>query len=128
VITAVNKIDLISEEEAKEKLEALGDKIVNPVLISALCRTNFETLKEEILKRFESPVQATFSVPQTKEAMSFLSWVYDAANVKKTDYLSDCVQVVFEANSSIADDIRRRVAALKGTFQTTSAVSSVQQE
>lgn len=128
VITALNKIDLLSEDEAKQKLEALGDKILNPVLISALCRTNLEMLKEEILKRFENPVQATFIVPQTKEAMSFLSWVYDKANVKRTIYLSDRVQIVFEANSSIAEDIRRRVETLKGKFGTTPAVASVPQE
>ena len=128
VITALNKIDLISEEEAKQKVEALGDKILNPVLISALCRTNLETLKEEILKRFENPVQATFTVPQTKEAMSFLSWVYDKANVTKTEYLSDCVQIVFEANSSIADEVKRGVEALKGKFEIIPAVASLQKD
>jgi len=127
VITALNKIDLMSEEEAKKKLEELGDKIQNPVLISALCQTNLETLKEEILKKLEKPVQATFTVPQTKEAMSFLSWVYDAANVKKTDYQSGSVQIVFEASSQTADEIKRRVEALKGKFEATSAVASVQQ-
>jgi hypothetical protein len=60
--------------------------------------------------------------------MSFLSWVYDTANVKKTNYLSDCVQIVFEANSSIAEDIRRRVETLKGKFQTTPDITSPQQE
>ena len=128
VITALNKIDLISEEEAKQKLEALGEKILNPVLISALLRTNLDTLKEEILERFENPVQATFTVPLTKQTMSFLSWVYDKANVKKTNYQSDCVQIVFEANSSIADEVRRRVEGLKGKFETIPEVNSLQPE
>jgi 50S ribosomal subunit-associated GTPase HflX len=127
LVTALNKIDLLSEEEAKKKLEALGQTVRNPVLISALLGTNLETLKREILKNFEDLVQATFTLPMTKENMPFLSWVYDKANVKQTSYQDNSVEIVFEANPDIAEGIRTRVEELKGKFNLTPVVASAQQ-
>jgi GTP-binding protein HflX len=127
LVTALNKIDLLSEEEAKKKLEALGQTVRNPVLISALLGTNLETLKREILKNFEDLVQATFTLPMTKENMPFLSWVYDKANVKQTSYQDNSVEIVFEANPDIAEGIRKRVEELKGKFNLTPVVASAQQ-
>jgi GTP-binding protein HflX len=127
LITALNKIDLLSEEEATQKLAALGETVRNPVLISALHCSNLETLKREILKNFENLVQATFTIPMTKENMHFLSWVYDKANVKKTTYQNNAVEIMFESNPDIAEGIRNRVERLKGKFDLTPAVASVQQ-
>ena len=76
-ITALNKIDLISEAEINQKLEALKDKIKNPILLSAKCRTNLDLLREEILRILEKYVQAQFSCSanQQRHAVYFLgSW------------------------------------------------------
>src|SRR5208337_4519744 len=62
-ITALNKIDLISEEERTQKLEALKEKTRNPILLSAKCQTNLDLLRAKILKILENYVQAQFSVP-----------------------------------------------------------------
>jgi GTP-binding protein HflX len=127
VITALNKIDLLNEAETKQKLEMLKENMKNPVPISALLRTNLDTLKQEMLKRFETLVQATFVLPLTKETMPFLSWVYNNANVKKTDYTCDSVQVVFEADPAFVENVRKRVEKAKGKFETTAAINSLQQ-
>jgi GTP-binding protein HflX len=65
VITVLNKIDLLSETETQQKLEALKANVKNPILISALHKTNLELLKQEILKNLEDYVQESFSVPLT---------------------------------------------------------------
>ncbi|HKM60492.1 MAG TPA: GTPase HflX, partial [Candidatus Bathyarchaeia archaeon] len=39
-ITALNKIDLLSEDERTQKIEALKDKTKNPILLSAKCKIN----------------------------------------------------------------------------------------
>jgi len=126
VITALNKIDLLSKEETNQKREMLGEKLRNPVLISALLRTNLEALRHNVLKNFETLVQATFTVPLTKQTMPFLSWVHEKANVKKTSYLGESVQVIFEGDPSIVEGVRNRVAELQGEFSKMLAASDFQ--
>jgi GTP-binding protein HflX len=120
VITVLNKIDLLSEAETKQKLETLKAKVKKPILISALKHTNLELLRQEILKNLEDYVQASFSVPLTNETMSFMSWVHESADVKKAKFLSDSVEVTFEANPLFAEKVRKRVEELDGKFGTTS--------
>jgi len=48
IITALNKIDLISDEDLEQKIEDLKGFSPNPVPISALYRTNLDLIKEEI--------------------------------------------------------------------------------
>jgi GTP-binding protein HflX len=118
IITVLNKIDLLSEEETIQKLETLKAKTKNPILISALHHTNLELLKQEILKNLEDYVQASFSVPLTNETMPFMSWVHEGANVQKVNFMSSAVQVVFEANPLFTEKIRKRVEELDGKFGT----------
>jgi GTP-binding protein HflX len=118
IITVLNKIDLLSEEETKQKLEALKAKVKNPILISALRHTNLELLKQEILKKLENYVQASFSVPLTNEAMPFMSWVHERADVQKVKFMSNSVQVIFEANPLFTEKVRKRVEELNGKFGT----------
>jgi len=121
VITALNKIDLLPEEETKQKLETLKDKTKNPVLISALHQNNIELLKKEILKKLENYVQASFSIPMTNQTMPFMSWVREKANVQKVDFTDKTVQVVFEATPAFAENVRKRVETLEGKFETNHA-------
>ena len=128
VITALNKIDLLSKDEIDQKLETLTDQVKSPVLISALCRTNLEALKLEIVSNFENLVKGTFTIPLTKDTMAFLSWVYEKAKVKKTNYLDKSVEVIFEGDPSIVDGVRKRVAELEGKFETMPIVDSLHRE
>jgi GTP-binding protein HflX len=117
-ITALNKIDLINETEAKQKLEKLLDKTKNPILISALHRTNLDMLRQEILKKLEDHVQASFSIPLTNQTMTLMSWIHNKANVQKTNYTNNSVQVTFESNPLFAEKVRKRVEELNGKFET----------
>jgi GTP-binding protein HflX len=116
VITVLNKIDLLSETETQQKLEALKANVKNPILISALHKTNLELLKQEILKNLEDYVQESFSVPLTDKTMSFMSWVHESADVKEAKFMSDSVEVTFEANPLFAEKVRKRVEELDGKF------------
>jgi GTP-binding protein HflX len=116
-ITALNKIDLISEEERNQKVEALKEKTQNPILLSAKRQTNLDELRHEILRILENYVQAQFSVPLTGQAMPFISWVHQKTHIEKETYTNDSVQVVFEATSSLAEQIKRKVENLNGKFE-----------
>jgi GTPase len=117
VITALNKIDKLTEEEAKQKFEELKDETKNPILLSAKKRTNLDLMREEILKKLEGYVKASFSLPQSSAAMSLISSVHKGADVKKIEYTNDCVQVVLEANPEFAEKLKRRVQELNGKFE-----------
>jgi GTP-binding protein HflX len=127
LITALNKIDLLTEIEKEQKFEALKGTVKSPVLISALHKTNLDELKQEILKKFENLAEASFTVPLTDQTMQFLSWVHNGANVKKTDYTDGSVMVVFEAAPSFVEGVRKRVEELNGKLETRPAIHEVQQ-
>ena len=117
-ITALNKIDKLTPEEQQKKLEALKDKVKNPILLSAKCQTNLDELRKQILRILENYQHAQFSVPLTGKAMPFLSWVHEKTHIEKEKYTNDSVDVVFEATPSIAEQVRRKVEILNGKFQT----------
>jgi GTP-binding protein HflX len=117
LITALNKIDMLSEAEINQKLETLQEDLKNPVLISALHRINLDVLKQAVLSNFQALMQAKFTVPLTPQTMQFLSWVHNNATVKKTDYTNNTVQVVFEADPSFVEGTRKRVEELNGKLE-----------
>ena len=118
VITVLNKIVTLTEAEAKQKFEQLKDVTKNPILVSALKRTNLDQLRQEILKELEGYIHASFTIPNTNQAMPLVSWVHSEADVKKTDYTNNTVQVVFEANPEFAEKVKNRVKELNGKFET----------
>jgi GTP-binding protein HflX len=116
-ITALNKIDKLTPEETQQKLEALKDKVKNPILLSAKCQTNLDELRKQILRILENYMQAQFSVPLTGKTMPFISWVHQKSHIQKETFTNDSVEVDFEANPSITEQVRRKVEDLNGKFQ-----------
>lgn len=117
IITALNKIDLLTEAEAKQKFDALKDKTKNPILVSALHRINLEQVKKAILEKLEDYVQASLSVPLTPQTMPLVSWVHEKADVKKANFMNDSVELIFEAKPLFAEKVKKRVEALNGKFE-----------
>jgi len=116
IVTAFNKIDLLKDDEIQRKAEVLKDVAPNPVFISALHGTNTNLLKQEMISRLESYVQGSFSLPITDESMSFVSWLFDRADVRDVKYEGDSMDVIFESIPLFAERIRGRVEQLGGTF------------
>ncbi|MEM3783873.1 MAG: hypothetical protein QXY88_02410, partial [Candidatus Bathyarchaeia archaeon] len=117
IITALNKIDLLSEMEVQQKKEKLEGKAPNPVPISALYKLNIDQLKEEIAKKLRNYVQASFSIPLTDEVMPFLSWLFNRADVQEIKYVDNVAHVVFEAVPWFAEKVKSRVEALGGKIE-----------
>ena len=109
VITVLNKIDLIQGTEVQQKLKQFQDKSTTLVAISALCKTNLEQLKQEILTKLKSHVKAVFTIPVTNKTMQFMAWLFDNVEVQTTDYDEKSVRVVFEADAAFAERVRSRV-------------------
>jgi GTP-binding protein HflX len=117
IITALNKIDLMSEAETMEKMSKLKGQTPNPVLISALHKTNLEQLQKEILKTLKESVRASFTIPLTNDSMPFISSLFKNADVQTIEYGENTAHVVFEANPSFAEKVRNYVEKLEGKFK-----------
>jgi GTP-binding protein HflX len=116
-ITALNKIDKLTEEESLQKLEELKDDVKNPILVSAKCQTNLDELRKQILRILENYQQAQFSVPLTGKAMPFISWVHGKTHIEKEAFTNETVEVIFESTPSLVEQVKRKVEELNGKFQ-----------
>ncbi|MEM2936403.1 MAG: GTPase, partial [Candidatus Bathyarchaeia archaeon] len=116
IVTALNKIDLISKEEMQKKMEALKGVAPNPVPISALQKTNLNQLKEEITRHLKNYVQASFSLPVTGGTMALLSWLSNRADINSIKYEGNTMNVHFGATPWFAGKVKERVKQLGGTF------------
>ena len=117
VITALNKIDRMTEAEANQKFEELKGETKNPILISAKKCTNLNQMRQEILKKLEGYIQASFSAPITSATMSLVSWVHKGADVKKVEYTENSVQMTFDASPEFMEKAKSRVKELGGKFE-----------
>lgn len=117
IITALNKIDLLSEGETQARISSLTGQAPNPVPISALYKTNLEQLQQRILKTLTNYVRASFTVPLTGESMPFISSLFKSADVQKIEYGENVAHVVFEANPSFAEKVRSYVEKHDGKFE-----------
>jgi len=118
VITALNKIDLLSDSELRLRTEALKNLAPNPLPVSALRKVNIGLLGQEMTRFLRKCVRASFSIPLKKDSMSFVSWLFSRADVQSLKYEADCAHVIFESVPWFAENVRKRVEALGGTFNT----------
>jgi GTPase len=126
IVTTLNKMDLLKPEEREQRLEELKDKIKNPIMLSAKCETNLDALRKHILKVLENYQAAQFSVPLTGNVMPFISWLHQKADIHKEEFTNTSVDVDFEANSQVMEQVRRKVQDLHGKFQFKTATPTQQ--
>jgi len=120
IVTALNKIDLLSEGEIDEKLTSLGDLAQNPVPISALSGRNIDELKRKVVECLGDYVQASFSLPPSGEALSFISGLYGQVNVIDTRYEEKEVIITAKAMPWLLDKIHGQIEKLGGQLLKTS--------
>lgn len=125
IIVALNKIDLISQEDLWKKIESLN-KIFNMkfVPISALYEINLDLLKDEIARVLRRYIESSFVIPISQESFSFLSWIFENAKVHKVTYESNLLSVHFSAPPNLIDKIRSQVEEMGGKFGKTQGVES----
>jgi len=109
IITVFNKIDLLPEMKLDQRIENLKERTPNPVVISALYETNFDLLEQEILGILKNYIQASFTIPLTNESMSFISWLFNRADVKTLKYVDNDAHIVFEAIPWFVEKVKKRV-------------------
>jgi GTP-binding protein HflX len=117
IVTALNKMDLLKEEEMQEKIESLKASAPNPVPVSALNKTNMSLLEQQLTQQLKQYVRASFSIPSNSDYTVFLNWLFSRADVQSLQYEADTVHAVFESVPWFAEKVREKVAELGGTFE-----------
>ena len=117
LITVLNKIDLLEEDDLNQKISRLKGLAPNPVPVSALKGTNILLLKKEVATYLPNYVRASFSVPIKSEITSFLPWLSSRAEVQSLKYEADGVHAVFESIPWFAEKVREEITKLGGMFQ-----------
>jgi len=117
IVTTLNKIDLLQEWELQQKLFNLKGLAPNPVVVSALKKTNIQQLQNEMMRYLKDYVKASFLIPIKSQHAPFISWLFNHAEVNSIKYDGDGVRVVFESVPWFADKVRERVIEFGGTFE-----------
>jgi GTP-binding protein HflX len=111
IVTVLNKVDKVTEEELARKREALSALAPNPVAVSGKEGTVVEQLRDRVDRELPDFQRERLVVPMCDDAMSLVSWVHDHAAVETVDY-GEQVIIEFEARPAIVEQSRAKAAAL----------------
>jgi GTP-binding protein HflX len=117
ILIALNKIDLIPKGDLEPKIESLSEHSSSLIPISALHGVNLDALKVRIADHLIRRVKSSLRIPVNEDALSFLSWIYDNANVIKVAYLDSHLEVSLLARPTVTEKIRHSIKGLGGTFK-----------
>ena len=117
IVTVLNKIDLVDDDELAEKRAALSALAPDPVAVSAEAGTNVEELRARIHDELPERERERLVLPLCEDAMSLVSWVHDHAHVESEDYGSDQVVLDFEARSAVVEQARAKASDLAPTVE-----------
>ena len=105
IVTALNKADLLSDEELQEKLEMIRDLSPAPVMISAKSGEGLTELKQLLFEKLPAWEQCRISIPISEEGMSMVSWLHDEGIVHTVEY-GDSICMEIEARDEIIKKVR----------------------
>lgn len=111
IISALNKIDLLSEDEIENRQSALHAfcKVVVP--ISAHHSTNLDFLITAVKDALPQLQEYEILLPYGHDGMSTLSWLYEAADIVSVKYNSENIEVVADLSIEVAQKLDRDLPA-----------------
>ncbi|OVE86162.1 GTPase HflX [Natronolimnobius baerhuensis] len=113
IVTVLNKIDQVSDDDLAEKKTALSSLAPTPVTVSAKTGTNVEELLERVDRELPDWEEERLMLPMTDETMSVVSWIHDNAHVDDVTYGDEDVLVSFEARPAVISQARSRASELQ---------------
>jgi len=112
IVTVLNKVDSVSDEEVKRKADALAALAPNPVAVSALEGLNLDDMKARIEQELPAYERERLVLPMCDDAMSLVSWIHDNARVEDVDYGNEVI-VEFEARPAVVEQSRSKAGDLQ---------------
>ncbi|HEC89549.1 MAG TPA: HflX family GTPase, partial [Thermoplasmatales archaeon] len=119
IIIVLNKIDSISKEELKNKIDYIKNLNVSRyrkiIPISVKTGENIDLLLETIYDLLPQLSHLSLTLPNTSSVQSFISWLYERANVLSISYDKD-ISIDVECNSKLKNKIISTCKKLKGSY------------
>ncbi|SET04882.1 GTP-binding protein HflX [Methanococcoides vulcani] len=105
IVTALNKTDLLPEEDLQEKLDVISYLAPHPVMISAISDKGTDELKQLLYENLPKWEHSRISIPMSEEGMSTVSWLYDEGIVHTIEY-GDSILMEIEARDEIIQKVK----------------------
>ena len=118
-VYALNKVDILSKEEAEDKLAVLRNLIPDPVLISAHTGLNIDLLKRRVADALGELVEATFMLPQRADSAAFMHNVYSFADSVKSESTEKGQIIILRASPPTMEMLRKRIENYGGKMTAT---------
>ena len=112
IVTVLNKVDKVPDEEVERKREALSALAPNPIAVSALEGDGIAELRDRVDDELPPFERERLVLPMCDDAMSLVSWVHDNGHVEREEYDATQVDLEFEAPPSVVEQVRSRAADL----------------
>lgn len=91
IITVLNKIDRLSQDEVEARLEMIKDLAPSPILASASMGLGLQELMENISRKLAPLKEILIKLPYTSQGLSELSKLYDSAGQIQVSYEDEVV-------------------------------------
>jgi GTP-binding protein HflX len=117
IIIALNKTDLISDDELNDKLKYITEQGLTKnkkiICISIKNNYNIDKLLDLIYESLPQLIKYKIVLPINKETQSFISWIYKKAHVLEISYKEN-VTIHIESNIILKEKIISRCKELNG--------------
>lgn len=110
LIIALNKIDLLDEDEMAQRIELIESTNPEVVPISAMNGTNLEDLIEAVERSLMPLATYRLVLPYDDTSMSMLSWLHDVTSVSNQEYSKGTISVDVRLDAVLAQKLSKMVA------------------
>jgi GTP-binding protein HflX len=117
-ITALNKIDVLEENEIASRVTAIRDLTVNPILISAQHNINIDQLKQHVSRILDTIYLLTLRLPINDTALSYLSELHEQVTIVQTKYEDRTIAIKLKCYSHYLEKIESAIGELNGQIET----------
>ncbi|MFW9832886.1 MAG: GTPase HflX [Candidatus Thorarchaeota archaeon] len=107
LITALNKIDLLQDEQITERINQLPDICSVVIPISAEKQVGLNHLIAAVEDELPQMIQYRITLPSGNEGMSVLSWLHDSGNIESEEYVGTDIIVIASLSVETADKFSR---------------------
>jgi len=112
IVTVLNKVDRVDDDELAAKREALAALAPDPVAVSGLTGERVDALRDRIERELPDWQFERLVLPLADDTMSLVSWIHDHGTVERETYEGDQVVLEFEARPSVVERARARASDL----------------
>jgi GTP-binding protein HflX len=111
VVTALNKVDLLDEDERADRLREVGEHAPNPVPVSVTEGTNVDGLLDAVAGQLPTE-EAVITLPNCDEAMGLVSRAYDRVTVEGVDYSGETVELAVRGRPDVVAKLEADAAGV----------------